>query len=119
MDFVYFLQDFNFGDADFEAAGGTLFGANFSGDDDAGLLREAFERGEGVGVFFQRDDALDDAGAVAKNREEEFAGFALIVEPALDGDFLRVVFAGVFNVDRRHGALWSVPFASWRVVRVL
>src|SRR5580704_17011054 len=76
-----FLQDLDFGDADFVAAGSALFSANFSCDDDAGFLREAFESGEGVGTFFERDDALDDAGAVAKDREEELAGFALIVEP--------------------------------------
>ena len=81
---VDLLQDFDFGDADFVAARGALFGANFSGDDDAGFLREALECGEGVGTFFERDDALDDAGAVAENRKEQLAGFALIVEPAAE-----------------------------------
>ena len=109
---VNFLQDFDFGDADFVAAGGALLGANFSGDDDAGFLREAFQRGEGVGAFFERNDALNNAGAVAENREEQLAGFALIVEPAADGDFLRVVFAGVFDVDRGHGAFRVVAWFS-------
>ena len=80
---VYFLQDLDFGDADFVAAGGALLGADFSGDDDAGFLREAFQCGEGVGTFFERDDALDDAGAVAKNREEQLAGFALSCRASL------------------------------------
>jgi hypothetical protein len=82
-----------------------LLGADFSGDDDARFLREAFECGESVGAFLEGDDALNDAGAVAKDREEELAGFAEIVEPALNCDFLRVVLAGVFDVDRRHGTV--------------
>ena len=51
MAFVDFLHDLDVGDADFVAAGGALFGADFTGDDDAGFLREAFKSGEGIGIF--------------------------------------------------------------------
>jgi hypothetical protein len=37
-----FLDDLNFRDAHFEAAGSALFGADFACDDDARFLREAF-----------------------------------------------------------------------------
>ena len=45
----------------------------------------------GDGIF--RDDALDDAGAIAKLREEKFAAFAEVVEPSANGDGLALVFA--------------------------
>ena len=45
----------------------------------------------GNGVLWH--DALDDAGAVAKDGEQQLAGFAEIVEPAADGDRLAVEFA--------------------------
>ena len=103
--FGNFLDDLNFADADFVAAGSALLGADFAGDDDAGFLREALEGFEGFGIFFQGADALNDAGAVAKNGEEQFAGFANIVEPAANGDFLAVVLACVFNRDNGHGVV--------------
>ena len=70
------LQHFDFRDAHFESARSALFGANFSGDDDAGFLRQTFQRSEGLGTFFQRANALDDASAVTENRKEQLAGFA-------------------------------------------
>jgi hypothetical protein len=79
---VDFLHDVDFADADFVAAGSALLGADLSGDDDAGFVREAFEGGEGGRIFFQRDNTLDDAGAVAKDGEQQLAGFAQVVEPA-------------------------------------
>ena len=38
-------------------------------------------------------DALDGAGAVAKDGEEELAAFAEVVEPAAEGDGLAFVLA--------------------------
>src|SRR5260370_7637835 len=35
-----FLNDLDFSDADFVAAGGALFGSHFAGDDDAGFPRQ-------------------------------------------------------------------------------
>ena len=63
------------------------------GDDDAGFLRETFQGFKGFRIFLQRADALDDARAVAKNGEEKLAGFAKVIEPAANRDFLPVVFA--------------------------
>ena len=104
------LDDLDFADADFVAAGGALLGVDFAGDDDAGFLGEAFEGLEGFGIFFQGADALNDAGAVAKDGEEEFAGFAEIVEPAADGDFLGVVLACEFDGDYGHGEVLCCEF---------
>src|SRR5271157_5362116 len=102
-----FLDDVDFADADFVAAGGALLGADFAGDNDAGFLGETFEGLERFGIFFQGADALNDAGTVAKDRKEELAGFAEVVEPAANGDFLAVVLACVFNGDDGHGeVLW-------------
>ena len=56
---------------------------------------------ECVGLLLQRNDALDDARAVAKNREEQLARFAQIVEPSAKGDFLPHMLADMF--DRHHG----------------
>ena len=102
-----FLNDLDFGDAHFEAARGALLGANFAGDDDAGFLRETFQRFKGFGIFFQRADTLDDAGAVAKNREQQFAGFAQVVEPAANRYFLPVVLACLLDRDDGHGPLFE------------
>jgi hypothetical protein len=98
----YFLDDLDLRDADLVAAGSALLGANFAGDDDAGFLGEALEGVKGVGRLFQRADTLDHAGSVAKDGKKELAGFAKIVEPALDGDFLAVVLACLFDDDDGH-----------------
>ncbi len=102
-----FLDDLDFGDAHFEAAGGALLGADFSSDDDAGFLRETFQRFKGFGIFLERADALDDSRTVAKNREHQFAGFAEIVEPAANRYFLPVVLACLFDSDDSHGQLFE------------
>ena len=103
--FGNFLQHLDFRDAHLEAARSALFGANFAGDNHAGLLREAFQGFESFGIFFQGADTLDDAGAVAKNRKNQLAGFTDVVKPTADGDFLAVVIAGVFNRNRSHSEL--------------
>ncbi len=99
------LDDLDFGDAHFVPAGSALLGANLSRYNDAGLLREPLKRFESLRIFFERADALNDASAVPKDREDQLAGFANVVEPAADGDFLAVVFPCVFNGDRGHGGL--------------
>ena len=50
-------------------------------------------------MFFQRDDALNDARAIAKNREEQLAGFAHVVKPAANRDGLSGEFAGLLDSD--------------------
>ena len=79
-------------DVELEAAGGAGVGADFAGDDDGGFEGEGFE---GVEDFFGDggfgDDALDGAGAVAEDGEEELAGGAEVVEPAAEGDGLAFV----------------------------
>ncbi len=110
------LDDFNAADMNFEAARRALFGVNFSRDDDAGFLRQSFERFEGFRLFFQRDDALDDAGAVAKNREEEFSRFAQVVEPAANRDGLSGEVSGLFDVDDGH---WGLGLLVHSIVRFI
>ena len=81
------LEDFDVLDVELEAAGGALVGADFGGDDDAGLLREGLDAVEDLGRDGGLgDDALDGAGAVAEDGEEELAGLAHVVEPAAEGD---------------------------------
>jgi hypothetical protein len=92
-----FLDDLDSADADFVAAGSALFSADFAGDDDARLLREALKRFKSFRTLFERADALDDAGAIAKDGEEQLTGFAQIVEPPTQCDFLAVVLASLFD----------------------
>jgi hypothetical protein len=48
------------------------------------------------------DYALNDAGAVAKLREEQLAAFAQVIEPASDGNRLAVVFTDFCDGGNRH-----------------
>ncbi len=82
LGFGHALHHFDFGDVHFVAARRARLGLNFAGRDHARFLGQSLERAEGFGIFLLRDDSLDHAGAVAKNREEEFARFAQVVEPA-------------------------------------
>ena len=68
------------------------------GDDDARLLRQPAQRFEGLGLLFLRDHALQNAGAVAKDGEEQLARFAQVVKPALHRHFFAGVLPGVFDV---------------------
>jgi hypothetical protein len=103
-----FLQNLYFRDADFVAAGGALLSSNLAGDDDAGLLRQTLERIKRFGSFLLRANALDDASAVAENGEQQFAGFAKIVEPAFQRYFLPVVLSCLFDADRGHSSVLCV-----------
>ena len=82
-------DDFDVVDVELDTGGGAGIFADASGDDDGGFELEVFEglkelgRDGGFG-----DDSLHGAGAVAEDREEQFAGCAEIVEPALEGDGL-------------------------------
>ena len=84
----------------FIAAGRALLGANFAAKNQRRFLSEIFQRFKQrfVEIGFHRN-ALHDAGAVAHEREHDFAGFAEVVEPA--GDFHRIacVASGVFDSD--------------------
>src|SRR5215469_2755689 len=97
-----FLDDLNFANAHLEAAGSALLGSNLSRDNDAGFLGEPLELLERFGILFQRADALNDAGAVAKDREEQLTGFAKVIEPSTNRDFLPVIFSCVFDRNRGH-----------------
>ena len=96
------LEDVDGFDVELEAGGGAGVGADFSGDGERGLEGEIFE---GFEDFFGDsgfgDDALDGAGAVAEDGEEQFAGGAEIVEPAAEGDGL--AFVGCEGGDGRDG----------------
>ena len=64
------LDHFDSAHVYFVTARGALFGVNLARNHDARLLRETLECGKCLGVFFERDDALHHARAVAKNRKE-------------------------------------------------
>ena len=88
------LQNFDVFDVEFEAGRGAGVGADFSGDDDAGLQGEVLQRLEDdLGNGGLGDNALDGSGTVAEDGEEELAGGAEIVEPAAEGDGLAFVRA--------------------------
>ena len=106
LSFRNFLENLDFGNAHFKAAGRALFGPNFAGDDDAGFLRQTFQRFKGFGIFLERADALNDTGAVAKDGEHQFAGFTQVIKPAADGDFLAVVLAGLFDGNNSHSSIF-------------
>ena len=95
------LEDFYVFDVELVAAGGAGVGTDFAGDDEAGFEGELFE---GVEDFFGDggfgDDALDGAGAVAEDGEEELARGAEVVEPAAEGDgFAFVLGEGGYGGD--------------------
>ena len=82
------------GDIHLIAARSAFVGAHLAGDDHAGLLGQALDRIEEFGrdgIF--GDHALDDAAAVAKDGEEQFAALAQVVEPATNGDSLAFMLA--------------------------
>src|ERR1700730_13824902 len=87
----------------FIAAGGARFGLDFSRDDYARFLGESLQSFEGLRLIFERDHALDNTCAVAKNREQKLAGFAQIVEPAANRDCLSCILAGLFYGDDWRG----------------
>ena len=93
------LDNFGGADLNFKPAGRARLGLNFSSNDDARLLRETFKCVERGGIFFLGDDALDHAGAVAKNREEQLAGFTQVVKPSANRDAASGVLAGLFDGD--------------------
>ena len=100
------LEDFDVFYVELVAAGGAAVGADFAGDGEAGFEGEVFEGLEDCfGDGGLGDDALDGAGAVAEDGEEELARGAEVVEPAAEGDGL--AFVG------RRGRLW------WRWGRCL
>src|SRR5215472_3019703 len=99
-----FLDHADVADVNFVTARSAQFGLNFAGDNNAGLLRETFEVLEGLRLLFERDYTLNDAGAVAKNREEELAGLAEVVEPAANFHALACELAGLFDGDGGRGA---------------
>jgi hypothetical protein len=88
------LNDLKVFDIELEAAGSALVGADLAGDDDAGLLSEAFEGLEDRGRdAFDVGDALDGSGAVTKDGKEQLAALAEVVKPAAEGDGLAFMLA--------------------------
>src|SRR5262249_44036783 len=77
------LHDPHIGDIKLIAAGRALVGANFAGDDYAGFVCKRVESVKDLGrdLVLGRH-ALDDAGAVAKNGEDQLAALTFVVEPA-------------------------------------
>ena len=52
--------------------------------------------------IFLRDDALNDAGAIANFEEGELAARTFVVKPAFDCDLFTKMFGDVGNVSLRH-----------------
>ncbi len=100
-----FLDDLDLADTDFVATRSALFRADFAGDHDARFLGEALQRFECLRIFLQRADTLNDSGAVAEDREEQFTRLTKVVKPALQRDFLFVVLACLVDGDRCHSEL--------------
>ncbi len=98
------LDDVDVFDVELEAAGGALVGADFAGDDDGRLLREALERVKnGGGYAAHVGHALHGAGAVAKDGKEQLAALARVIEPSANGDGLALVFAELGDGDNGRG----------------
>jgi len=96
------VKDFEVRDLDLKAARGALLCADLSRDAHGGLLGQGPDALEN----FRRNSALDhysldDAGAVAELREEEFAALAPVVKPALNLDFLAGVLADIPYIRER------------------
>ena len=95
------LGDFHL---EFVASRSTLIGAHLPGDDQGGLLRQAFERVPQLGRDLAFDHhALHQAGAVADDGEEQFAALPQVVEPAANGDRLAFMTA-----ELRDSSNWSL-----------
>ena len=96
------LDDLDVLDVELKSSRRALVGADFAGDDDRGLLGEAFEGFEDCrGHALDVGHALHGAGAVAEDGEQELAALAGVVEPAADGDGLAFVLAqGVYRRER-------------------
>ncbi len=92
--FGHALHDLHVDYIEFVAAGSALVGADLALDDHARFLRQvliASKTSGRNGVL--GDDALNDSGAIAKLRKQQFPALAQVVEPAADGDRLAVVLA--------------------------
>ena len=109
-----FLHDLDLRHSDFESARRTFFSTDLPGNDDARFLRQPAQRRERLRLLFLRDDALQQARAVAKNREQQLAGLALVVQPAADGDFLILMFGDAIDGDDGHSVVISLlaPFGA-------
>jgi hypothetical protein len=107
--FGHALHDLDVRDIEFVAAGRALVGANFSFDDDAGFLGEALQGAESFRILLESANALNDASAIAKDGEEQLAGFAKVVEPTTKGDFLPVMISRLIDRDDGHGRVfWKI-----------
>ena len=88
------LDDLEVFDVELISARRALVGAHLAGDNDARLLREAFECLEDFGRnALDVGYALDGAGAVAKDGKEQLAALAQVVEPSAQGDGLAFMLA--------------------------
>ena len=86
------LDDGDAFDVELVAGGSAGVGADFAGDGEArfeGEILQGLEDFFGDGGF--GDDALDGAGAVAEDGEEQLARGAEVVEPSAEGDGLAFV----------------------------
>ena len=101
------LHHFDRRDLNFKPARSALIGVNFPGDDDARFLRQAMKCFECCRLLLQRHDALNRSRAVAEDRKNEFSGFAQVVEPAAQCDFLSVVLTDILNGYYRHEMIFS------------
>ena len=96
-------------DVDLVAARRALVGASRAGDDHRSLLREMIgAREQLVSDRRLRHHGLDEAASVPQDEEMNLPARTPVVKPPLDGDFLALVPADVFDVGV-HRALSSPP----------
>src|SRR5215469_7278280 len=79
----YTLNDLDAFDLHLVAAGSTLVGANLSADDHAGFLGQALNRLPDLRRDLgPHDHALNQAGSVTEDGEQQLAALSQVVEPA-------------------------------------
>src|ERR1700683_4833156 len=93
------MNYFDSADVHLETARGARLGANRSSDDYARFTSQSLEGLKCFRLLFLRYDTLDHARAVAKNRKEELARFALVIKPALDRHRAIDMLSGMFDGD--------------------
>src|SRR5579864_5174595 len=98
------LQDFHIAYIQLVAARGTLVRAYFAGNYHARFVSKVLERVKNFRRHLVlRHNALNHAGAIAKDGKDELAAFALVVQPAPNGNGLAVMPANI-----RDGGYWCL-----------
>ena len=96
------LHYLHIGNVELVAAGSALIGANLAFDNDTRFLGQSLHRIENFSRnSVLRQHPLNYAGAVAKNREQQLAALAQVVEPPAKRNGLAFVLSNL-----RDGGYW-------------